>query len=66
MWKEIKKITEESKLQKMLFELRTQLTDAYKQKFAGNLKDTSILKKLKKNIARVLLQLNNIKKINHA
>ncbi len=66
MWKEIKKITEESELQKMLFGLRIQLKDAYKQKFNGKLKDTSTLKKLKKNIARVLMQLNNIKKAKHA
>ena len=52
----------ESELQKLLFELRTQLKKLYVDKFAGKLKDTSQIKKIRKNIARVLQKLNNLKK----
>ncbi len=60
--KKIKEMNTEPELQKLLFELRTQLKKLYVDKFAGKLKDTSQIKKIKKNIARVLQKLNNLKK----
>lgn len=62
MEKRIAEMKTESELQKLLFELRNKLKQLYVDKFSGELKDTSLIKKTKKDIARVLQQLNNLKK----
>ncbi len=62
MQNDIKKMTEEGKLQSLLHQLRTELNQAYAKKFAGKLKDTNSIKRIKKNIARVLMQINKVKK----
>ena len=55
------KITEGA-LQKELYALRRKLADLYKQKLMGELKQTHLIKYTKKQIARVLTKINQLKK----
>ncbi len=52
----------EGSLQKELFALRKKLADLYKQKLAGELKQTHLIKYTKKQIAKVLTKINQLKK----
>lgn len=55
------KVTEGA-LQKELYVLRKKLADLYKQKIMGELKQTHLIKYTKKQIARVLTKINQLKK----
>ncbi len=60
----IKDIKEEGKLQSILYELRQKLVELKKQHIEGKLKDTSKLRKIRKDIARVLTKINQLKRKN--
>ena len=51
----------ESELQKELYRLRQDLLKLHKDKIEGDLKQTHKIKQIKKEIARVLTKLNQLK-----
>ena len=56
------KSAKEGKLQSLLYKLRLQLRELMVKLASGKLEDTSLIKKTKKNIARVLTKINALKK----
>ncbi len=64
VWADINNITKEGKLQSLLYKLRNEYMELKRKFIRGELKDTASLRLARKNIARVLTKINQIKRNN--